>query len=48
MEQLTADAKVALLEAELAAERARVAELTAERDHLREVDPDHWTTSGPR
>ena len=35
MEQLSADAKVALLEAELAAERARVAELTAERDHLR-------------
>jgi len=35
MEQPTADAKVALLEAELAAERARVAELIAERDHLR-------------
>ena len=35
MERLTADAQIALLEAELAAERARVAELTAERDHLR-------------
>jgi len=35
MEQTSADTKIALLEAELAAERARVAELTAERDHLR-------------
>jgi transposase len=35
MEQTSTDTKIALLEAELAAERARVAELTAERDHLR-------------
>jgi transposase len=35
MERTAAETRVALLEAELAAERARVAELTAERDHLR-------------
>jgi transposase len=35
MELGTADARIAALQAELASERARVAELTEERDHLR-------------